>query len=725
MSVLELRVASGEPLSVRSFTVREAVSEPFDVSVVARSEDPSVDLDAIVGQPATFRIVSGVAGAHHPERRWTGICRFAEQEQAEPFGLSTYRFVIAPELWRLTQRRGHRIVQHQAAPSVAAGVLDAWGIERDLHLDAAAHPPLPYVVQYAESDYAFFCRVLEEAGIAFTFPEGDRGHGVLTLGDRLHEGAPRPAPIVHVPSPNRGDDQELVTDVRLLHQSRPGAYTLADHDLRRPRQRLSVEATKAQGPAAAHEQYHYRPGAFLVDTDATDDTPMADAEATTRHEPGAGRRRAERALASERADRRVVSYRTNALDLWPGRVFSIAGHPHPDLADGASRLLVTESLLEGAVDEVWALRGRAVFADSPYRPPLRTARSRARVQSATVVGGEDIHPDELGRVRVQFPWDRDGSSTCWVRVSQAWAGAAYGMVTLPREGQEVFVDFLEGDPEQPVIVGRLFNQTNPVIERLPEHDTRSAWKSDSSPGSSGFNEILFEDRKGSELVHAQAQQDARRLVKQNDTSTVVHDRRKLVEDNELETTGANRVQETQRDRVELTYQDRTTAIDGTRRDRVNRDALERLEGDQVVRVGEDRHTLTTGLRRELVEHDAHLQIGGRRPESVGGTDSLTVGKSLQESVGSYSVDASGPEGWIHMIAWKTEIVIESATEVTVKGAGGFVKVDGGGVTIVGAEVVINEGGSPGSLPGPGPHLPVPPRIVVVDEPAPPSSPIVS
>jgi len=289
----------------------------------------------------------------------------------------------------------------------------------------------------------------------------------------------------------------------------------------------------------------------------------------------------------------------------------------------------------------------------------------------------------------------------------------------------VFVDFLEGDPEQPVIVGRLFNQTNPVIERLPEHDTRSAWKSDSSPGSSGFNEILFEDRKGSELVHAQAQQDARRLVKQNDTSTVVHDRRKLVEDNELETTGANRVQETQRDRVELTYQDRTTAIDGTRRDRVNRDALERLEGDQVVRVGEDRHTLTTGLRRELVEHDAHLQIGGRRPESVGGTDSLTVGKSLQESVGSYSVDASGPEGWIHMIAWKTEIVIESATEVTVKGAGGFVKVDGGGVTLVGAEVVINEGGSPGSLPGPGPHLPVPPRIVVVDEPAPPSSPIVS
>ena len=160
------------------------------------------------------------------------------------------------------------------------------------------------------------------------------------------------------------------------------------------------------------------------------------------------------------------------------------------------------------------------------------------VQSAVVVGpsGQEIHVDEFGRVRVQFPWDREGNnddfSSCWIRASQGWAGTGYGMIVIPRIGQEVLVGFLDGDPDQPIIVGRVFNQTQQVPYKLPDHKTRSAWKSNSSLGGNGFNEIMFEDLKQEELLWMQAQKNLRKLVKNDESITVGHDRRKFVKENE-------------------------------------------------------------------------------------------------------------------------------------------------------------------------------------------------
>src|SRR5262249_54276479 len=153
-------------------------------------------------------------------------------------------------------------------------------------------------------------------------------------------------------------------------------------------------------------------------------------------------------------------YESNAFDLAPGHVFSIDHHPRDDLASG-KKLLILEALVEGTTDGEWTLSGEAAFADYPYRPPQKTPRPRiSGLQSAIVVGpkGEEIHTDEYGRVRVQFHWDRDGKhddkSSCWIRVSQGWAGTAFGMITIPRIGQEVLVSFWEGNPDEPVIVGR-------------------------------------------------------------------------------------------------------------------------------------------------------------------------------------------------------------------------------------------------------------------------------
>ena len=725
----ELTLSSGETsLSVRSFRIQDAVSKPFNVSVLARSPN-QIDLESIVGRPAALRLEGGVAGGRRDARRWSGVCQHVEQVQAEPTGLSTYELWIKPHLWLLTQRRGYRVYQHLAIPDIVERVLAGYGITPSWQIDRRRYPKLWYKLQYGESDYAFFSRLLEEAGIACTFASDGEGDTEVVLGDALHAAAPRTPALPWVDNPNTAVKEEFVCELRLSHEVRPGAYTIPDHDLRRPAFVLVGEGARAAPPEDQYEQYHYRPGAFLVEGARDDrgsapkpsgrETPVADDRGVARHDDRFGSDRAGRALAAERVGRRSVAFRSSILGLAPGTVFSVDDHPHADLARGEG-LLVLEQTIEGDVQGEWKACGRAVFASAPYVPPSVTAKPTVDgVQSATVVGaaGEEIQTDELGRVRIQFPWDREGQSddqsSCWVRVSQGWAGTGFGLLNLPRVGQEVLVGFLEGDADQPIIVGRVFNATNPVPYALPQHQTRSTWKSRSSPGGDGFNEIMFEDLAGQELVWVQAQKDLRKLVKNDETVTVGNDRQKLVKGNETEVVEANRTEVTLGDRTEITRGDRITAIEGTRRELVRGGDIERVEGNRVLYVGADQHTMVVGVKRERIEKDSHTLVEGDRNEQVGGTYGLTAG-SHQIACGSQAVGA----GTIHLKA-AAKIVIE-APEVTIKSDGNFIVIDGTGVTINGSQVLINSGGEAGVLKTGGGGNPEKPEEAVVEEPPAPT-----
>ena len=326
----------------------------------------------------------------------------------------------------------------------------------------------------------------------------------------------------------------------------------------------------------------------------------------------------------------MVSFEANAADLCPGVVFTIVNHPHSELAE-TERLLVTESFAEGTVDESWRVSCRAVFASMPFLPQLRAIKPRiSGVQSAFVVGprGQEIHTDELGRVRVQFPWDREGksddNSSPWIRVGQGWAGTGFGMVTIPRVGQEVLVGFFDGDPEQPVIVGRVFNARNLVPHRLPENKTVSAWRSESTPGGGGYNELLFEDARGNELVGLRAQRDLRKLVKRDETTTVGRHRNTLVQGDEVETTNG----------------DHTTFVGGERKRLVHGDETERNEKGLRVRVGKDQETRVVGSRREQVDENRHVHVKGSRRVRVDKTQSLTVQGDRLDKVGKrYALEA--------------------------------------------------------------------------------------
>jgi type VI secretion system secreted protein VgrG len=512
MAELTLSFESGEDsLSVRRFSVRDALSSPFEVSVIARSPNDEIDLESIVGKKAGFLFMGGVMSA---PRVYAGVCSRFELLQAEKTGLSTYLVRISPRLWLLQHRRARRIFEHMTVPDIVKKILGEHGIEPRLAIKDP-HEEHEYRVQYGETDLGFVSRLLEEEGISYAFepvPEGEGFTSRLVLDDSPESRAPRGQPIRYVDQPSQAARQVFVTSVRLTQRVRAGKYTIRDYDFMRPDRTLEGKATPAPAPEDFYEQYHFAPAAYIKDRKGTPRT-VADAEAN---------RRAEIALAAKRADRREVAFHTNAHDLGAGAVFGIERHPRKELAPD-KRLLVLETVLDGSHDGEWVTWARAVFAAARYRPPQRAEKPVvAGQESAIVVGkqGEEIHTDEQGRVRVQFHWDRDGKydekASCWVRVSQGWAGAAWGEILLPRVGHEVLVDFFDGDPDHPVVVGRVFNARTKVPYKLPAEKTRSTWKSDSSPHADGFNEIMFEDKAGAELVYVQAQRNLSKLVKEDE-----------------------------------------------------------------------------------------------------------------------------------------------------------------------------------------------------------------
>lgn len=723
MAALTLQLSTGDDLFVVRFGLEARASECFQLELVATSDSAALDLGAIAGAGARFLLNGGTLQPDVSEQdhgggqaAWSGVCNHAEQLETGPNGVSTYLLRIVPDLWRLTQRRNYRVFQHRTIPEIVNELLDEWEIRHVWEL-TGKFPKLEYRVQYSESDYGLFCRLLEEAGITFFFRYD--GESVLVLCDEPQDQPVRSAPAIGLREDETGVTgmAEFVADVRLRHEVRPGSVTLRDYDLRRPGFALFGKARSGAKEEDPFEQYFYAPGGFLIDASGGGDTPAADDQSVARHDHPNGDKIARRTLEALRFDQDQVTYVTNVAALQPGVVYSIDGHPHPSL--GVSKLLVvTEFTADGTSEGNWVMRGSAVFAEHPMRPKANTTKPTAGgIECATVVGPaeDEIYTDEYGRVRVQFPWDRRGTSdqrsSCWLRVSQGWAGTGFGSMLIPRIGEEVLVSFLGGDPDQPIIVGRVFNATQPVPYELPQHKTRSTWKSQSSPGGGGFNEILFEDLAGRELVYIQAEKDLRQLVKNDETVTIGSDRQKLVKGNETETTRGNRTEATLSNRVELTMGNRLTTIQGNESKLVCGNEFEQTNGEHRVFIGRDAHSTIEGVQRVKIAKDSHLRVKGDHFEQVDDQISLTA-RSHHIQVGEDFALETGED--VHIKAAR-KIVIE-ADDITLKAPGGFIRIGATGIIISGARVRINSGGSPGKVKAASPNKPEEPKPVDIKQP---------
>ncbi len=509
----------GHGLSVRAVDISEGLSTPFEVALAAMSPDNDLDFERLIGAEASFRMDSGPLG----RRAFSGLISFVEQVDVEAGALSTYTVRIVPRLWLLSQKRGHRILQHQTALEMARALLAEWKIEATTLVTEENLARHEVRVQYGETDLELFDRLLEEAGISYFFDD-QRGDGAshLVLTDAPERAETRRAGVTFTSEPSPTWELPFAADVRVAHEVKNGLVTIADFDFRRPDYPLVYRAEAAGPGEAKMERYSYAPGSALADvpaaSNAASDTPVADDQSRARADEHQGYGLAERRLQAVREDRRRVELATSLLDLAPGAVFTIAGAPRPEIADD-QRLVVTQTHIDGRIDQAWSVRVTAAFAAAKLRPPRRVSWPRVDgIQSAVVVGppNEEIHTDEFGRVRVRFHWDREGGyddhRSAWVRVDDGWAGGGFGMIAVPRVGQEVLVSFYEGNPDQPVIIGRVHGGSNPTPAKLPAAMAQSTWRTSSSPKSTGYSELSFDDTAGRERLTLRAEHDLEKVV---------------------------------------------------------------------------------------------------------------------------------------------------------------------------------------------------------------------
>ncbi|MEP7120985.1 MAG: type VI secretion system tip protein TssI/VgrG [Byssovorax sp.] len=574
--------------SVRRFRVEAALSSLFAIHVVARSPHDDLDLAAFVGKAAGLALTAS-GGLGLCERNFRGICVDMRMVRSEGAGLSTYEIQIAPTLWKLTQRTGNRLFQHVSIPDIVEKIFLEWGIEHRLEIARSEYPALELRAQYGESDFAFVSRLLEEAGISYSFEDLGERSSRLVLHDRPQERELRatgPLPFVDEMAQGLSGAEHFVTRVELHENVAPGRVTLRDHDFRRPTLSLFGERKDGKADELAYEQYVYRPGDALREIPRTElpSTAPSDDLGVGRHLEKHLTGHAQLRLAALRTPRKRVLFRASVADVSPGDNLQIMGHARTDLSTRG--LLVTRFSLEGEIPSVDAFlfEGEAVFRDVEYRPALSTPKPVMHgAQSAVVVGpaGAEIHTDEFGRVRVQLRWDREGEldehSSVWLRVSQGWAGSGYGMFALPRVGHEVLVSFFEGDPDSPYVSGRLHNAKENVPHKLPENQTVSTWKSCSSPYTGGFNEIRFDDAAGREMVYEQAERDRKRLVKNDEQCAVGGNRTRSVRRNESIGVGGSRTSTVALNELQTTGVTRTEVVG------VNRQSF--IGGEESTVVG--------------------------------------------------------------------------------------------------------------------------------------------
>ena len=571
-------------LLLKSLAGTEAISRPFAFSLELLSENPSVSFDQVVGQ----RVSISITQASDDKRHINGfVSRFSQIGADERF--TEYHAEVVPWLWFLTRTAACRIFQNMTVPDIVSKIFKDLGFNDFKNSLQGTYDPWTYCVQYRETAFNFVSRLMEQEGI-FYFFEHEKDKHTLVLGDR---------PSVHKPCPAQPKSRLDYTEGALLKEDviqgwhleqelRPGKYSLKDYNFETPSTNLEVKEPSiiSVDGNSKYEIYDY-PGEY--------------------EKKGEGETLAKTRMQEEETTHLVASGSSNCRGFTTGYRFELEGHSRRDMNKS---YLLTEIHHSASVGECYHNESSDSgeqysnhFTCIPQTVPFRPARITPKPfvqgpQTAVVVGkaGEEIWVDKYGRVKVQFHWDREGkkdeNSSCWVRVSQPWAGKNWGAVWIPRIGQEVIVAFLEGDPDQPIITGRVYNAEQMPPYTLPDSQTRSTFMSRSSKGggSSNYNELRFEDKKGSEQIFINAEKD-----------------------------------------MDL-----------------------RVENDSREFVGNDRSLIVKGNQKEKVEGDLHAEAGGNRNEKVGQTMSLQVGQNLQEKSGQNYAHEAGME--IHLKAGMNVVI---------------------------------------------------------------------
>ena len=513
----------GHDLQVLEFKGREAISQPFAFELELISERPDLDLESLLHQPAFLEFTADSGGIHGL------VYRVAQGDSGHR--LTRYHITLRPQLAYLAHRINQRIFQHLTVEKIISQVLEEHGIQSNAYkfeFGQTVYPEREYCVQYDESDLHFVQRLCEEEGIHYHFQHSEQGH-VLVFGDDQTV-FPKLAPTAYQQDTGLVADEPVVKRFALRLETRTSRVTRRDYDFEKPKLLMEAAFTSEFSPDL--EDYDY-PGRFV--------------------ERERGKHLAKRNLERHRSDYELAQGESDQPLLLSGHFLNLSEHPR---SDWNQLWLLTEIHHEGKQPQVleesvtsdtqasdgfqqgYRNRFSATPWDVLHRPALKHAKPKVLgSQTAVVTGpaGEEIHCDQYGRVKVQFHWDREGqandTTSCWLRVSSSWAGDRYGAIAIPRIGMEVLVTFLEGDPDQPLVTGCLYHAEHVVPYNLPANKTRSLFKTLSSPGGGGYNELRIEDKKGAEQIYLHAQRDWDENIEHDQKIRVGNERHDTVEAN--------------------------------------------------------------------------------------------------------------------------------------------------------------------------------------------------
>ena len=643
----------------------------------------------LLGKPMTVAVQRSDAS----ERYFHGYCtRFG-------IGLNhgryfSYRASVRPWLWFLTRTADCRIFQEQTVPDIVKAVFhDHPSANFEFKL-FRTYRKWNYCVQYRESDYNFIARLLEHEGIYWYLQHTD-GDSKLVLVDSQssHDAAPdcKSLPFFQ-DSQGTAPDHECISHWDFASEVKSDKVVLTSYDFERPSTSLEVNAKKStQYTLPDLEAFDFQ-GDYAQASDASQ-------------------------WAEDRLDEQQTHYQTaratsNAQGVEVGRLLKLANHPRTDQND---QYLITDMTVRARTDayESSAAGGTtfncefsAIPAAQQFRPARRTPKPFVQgPQTALVVGpsGEEIFTDKYGRVKLQFHWDRLGKrnekSSCWVRVSHPWAGKNFGVIHIPRMGQEVVVDFLEGDPDQPLVTGRVYNAEQMPPWDLPANATQSGILTRSSKGGGygNANAIRFEDKKGSEQlwIHAEKNQDIEvehdethwvghdrtKTIDHDETSHIKHDRTETVDNNETITVHGMRTETVDKNETITVHQNRTETVDLNEGITIGVNRTESVGSNETITVGSNRSVTVGGSETKTVALQRTHTVGVNETISVGAAQEITIGAMQTVTVGAnQTINVGAAQSTTVGAAQSNTIGAAQTTEV---GADRSVSVTGAQATTVG------------------------------------------
>ena len=661
-------------------TGHEHVSRPFEHELTLYSESPDLDADKILGKALVVTLDTG-----NSQRHFHGlVSEFAQVGFTERF--HEYRAVVRPWFWFLTRTADCRIFQGKSVPDIFKAVCQQAGFS-DIEVKLDSYPARDYCVQYRETDFNFLSRLLEQEGIFYYF-EHTAGKHTLVLTDDVSKCSPTSGydsvPFYAKTANDALRERDHLQAWSIQKTFQPGSYATRDYNLQQPSPILAgTSSISRKHDAGKYEVFDY---------------PADAAQLTSSGVEKVAKLRVQELQAAQMLARGSG----DAAGLTAGRTFKLQKHPNSACNIEYLLTAVTIELSSdsyhagsGASGTSFTIAVEAVHVREAYRPARITPKPLIQgTQTAVVVGpsGDEIHTDDLGRIKVQFHWDRYGElndkSSCFVRVGQIWAGKSWGGIHIPRIGQEVIVSFIEGDPDRPLIIGSVYNGSNKPPFALPDNKTQSGVRTRSSKSGTAdnCNELRFEDLKGQELVFLHAEKDQAIEVENDESHTVGHDRTKSVKNDEHTSIGKNRTESVGESENISISKDRSESVGGTESIDVAKDRSLSIGGNSTINVSKDETIAVNGKRSDQVEKDEEVNIGKNRTHNVGEKDSLTVGKQLLIDVGDEIVIQSGSAS---ITLKKDGTITIKGKDITLDGDGKINVKAGGDVVMKGSKITQN------------------------------------